>query len=142
LISFEFERGEVGTGETVEFAARWRLDSPLPGALFGIKLVPIVAGPGTAEAAAHSDWERLADKLLLVQGFPVLHGLWGLRASPPGTVYEQRGRIMIPSNAPAGDYSVAIASAQSYPPRYERWTDLRDLVQLTVSPRGLPTNKP
>jgi hypothetical protein len=85
-------------------------------------------------------WERLSEKGRFLQGFPVLHCLYGLAPSQPGTVYEQQGRLMIPSNARAGEYGVALGFAQSYPPKYGHWVNLPDEHSILVRSRPLPTN--
>ncbi len=72
----------------------------------------------------------------------MVYGLWGLNPSPPGTVYEQVGKYILPSNAPSGDYQVEIGYAQSYPPTYDHWVSLGDRVHLRVRSQPLPTNRP
>ncbi len=140
LVSLEFETAEAYTGELVEFRARWHLDAPLSGALCGLEMEPAHAPGAVASSPREFRPYGLREKGLFVQGFPVLHCLYGLPASPPGTVYEQSGRIMIPSNAPTGGYVVRIGFAESYPPKYTHWTDLGDDHVLRVRGRPLPTN--
>jgi len=114
LVSLQFGRDEVRTGELVGFLIQWRLERPLPGVLFALRFVPAQLGrPIPSESDA-----------LIVQGYPVLYGLWGSGASPAGTVYEQRGSLLIPSNLPPGAYAIEIGSAQSYPPTYGGWTEV------------------
>jgi len=129
LFSLTLDKPEAEAGELVGFRAWWRLDAPLPGLLFAVKLVP--------KATAGAD--RLAKKAYLVQGFPVLSGIWGLPASPPGTAYEQRGVLTIPSNA-AGPYRLEIGYATKWPADYQNWQTLGDTTRLSVRPRPLPTN--
>ncbi len=135
LLSLEFSNPTPGNGDLVEFRARWRLDQPLPGALFAVELTP--------EAAAERERSRLTAKGEFVQGFPVLYGQWGLPASPPGTAYEQRGALVIPSNAPAGRYRMRVGFAQAYPPHYQDWREV-DGVTIELRPplRPLPANGP
>ncbi len=142
LVSFELSPARAQTGEIVEFRAGWRLQAPLPGSLFAVKLVPPAAYETAEDTAALERWRRLQQKALLVQGFPVLYGLWGLEASPPDTYYEQRAKIITPTNAPGGEYSLEVGYAQSYPPDYQHWTALGSKVKLLVVPRPSPTNAP
>jgi len=113
LVSVEFDRQEVQTGELVGFRARWRLEKLLPGLLFALRLEPIQE----PKRSAAPDEKNVFS----VQGYPVLYGLWGLGASPAGTVYEQRGKVIVPTNLPAGEYGVEVGFAQSYPPEYGGW---------------------
>jgi hypothetical protein len=39
-------------------------------------------------------------------------------------VYEQRAKIIVPTNLPAGEYAAEIESAESYPPEYGGWTEV------------------
>jgi hypothetical protein len=133
LVSFEVPNHEPLAGDVIEFRARWRLADPLPGALFAVKLAPT---DGNDPARA-----RLTAKGEFAQGFPVLYGRWGLPPSPSGTVYEQRGKLIVPSNAPSGEYTFEIGSARSYPPKYEGWTAVPNQA-ARVSSRPLPTNGP
>ena len=131
LVSLSLDRSEVGTGELVGFRARWRLQTPLPGVLFALRPTP---GQGQKTRFCPTEEEAL-----LVQGYPVLHGLWGLPASPVGTAYEQRGKIMIPSNLPAGEYALEVGYAESYPPEYGEWVEVGDS-RLRVEAEALPRN--
>jgi len=142
LMSFEIGRSEANAGEMVQFCARWRTESPLSGELFGIRLVPIGLGNPDGDSASKGYWRRLSAKGQFVQGFPVIYGLRGLAASPPGTVYEQKGRIIVPSNARSGQYALQIGFAPSYPPQYQLWSELSDDDVLLVHSRPLPTNRP
>jgi hypothetical protein len=135
LVSLTITPAEAKTGELVEFSARWQLGRPLPGMLFALRLVPV---QGSLEPA----WRRLLGKSCFQQGYPVLYGLWGLDPPPAGTVYEQVGKYIIPSNAPAGDYRVEIGYAQSLPPSYGHWVSLDDRVRIRLRAQPLPTNGP
>jgi len=131
LMSFDLGLLEGGRGETLGFRARWRLDSPLPGALFAVKLVP----------AAERVSEGFLSRGEYLQEFAPIYGLWGLSASLPGTGYEQKGQLILPSNAPPGEYRLQIGFATEYPPpKYEHWTELP--ARLRVRPGPLPTNGP
>ncbi len=142
LTSFEISRSEANTGQMVQFCARWRTESPLSGELFGIRLVPIGLGNPDGDSASKGYWRRLSAKGQFVQGFPLVYGLRGLAPSPPGTVYEQKGSIIVPSNAPSGQYALQIGFAPSYPPEYQQWAELSDEDVLIVHARPLPTNGP
>ena len=135
LVSLTITPKEAKSGELVDFRARWRLEKPLPGILFALRLRP-------AQKALEPAWRKLLAKSCFQQGYPVVYGLWGLNASPPGAVYEQAGKYIIPSNAPPGDYRVEIGYAQGYPPSYGHWVSLGDRVQLRVRSQPLPTNGP
>jgi hypothetical protein len=79
----------------------------------------------------------------LFQPFLFVYGQWGLPPSPEGTVYEQRGAVIAPSNAPAGTYHVALAISQPYAEQFEElqgWATLP--VTLEVTARPLPRNGP
>jgi hypothetical protein len=140
LISLEFDTAEPEAGDLVEFRARWHLRSRLSGAILGIRLVPAHTRESPDAGSDGDRWERLSEKGLFLQGFPVLHCLYGLAPSPPGTVYEQQGRLMIPSNAQAGEYRLALGFAQSYPPKYEHWMTLPEDHSILVCSRPLPAN--
>jgi hypothetical protein len=137
LVTLDFGRAEAGTGEVVPFTARWRLSAPLGPAQFALALLPEGASPERAAEVPN-------DQARLVQFFPFLYGQWGLPPSPAGTVYEQRGALIVPSNAPAGRYQIAAAIG---PPMQE---DLQQYVGWTAVPgaavevraRPLPANGP
>jgi hypothetical protein len=135
LTSLTVTPTEAKTGQLVEFRARWKLEKPLPGMLFALRLVPALGAPESA-------WRRLLGKSCFQQGYPVLYGLWNLSPSPAGTVYEQVGKYIIPSNAPAGEYRLELGYAQSLPPRYAHWVSLGDRVLIQVSAGPLPANPP
>jgi hypothetical protein len=135
LLSFELDRPEARRGELAGFCVRWRTESPLSGEMFGVRLLP-------GKTGVETDWQQLSKKGRFVQGFPVVYGLRGLAPSPAGTVYEQEGRFIVPSNAPPGEYAVQVAFAPSYPPEYEQWVDAGVGNVLLVRPHPLPTNGP
>ncbi len=130
LMWFEFDDAEVRTGELVGFCAQWRLEGPLPGILFAVRL---------ARIGQETRFGPTEDQALLVQGYPVLYGLWGLDASSPGRNYEQRGQVMVPSNLPAGEYTVEVGYAQRYPPEYAGWVEV-EAVSVRVKERARPGN--
>ncbi len=135
LLSFEIDRPDARRGDLVGFRVRWRTESPLSGEMFGVRLLP-------SRTEAQTTWQQLSKKGRFVQGFPVIYGLRGLAPSPAGTVYEQEGKFIVPSNAPPGEYVVQVAFAPSYPPEYEQWVDADIGRMLLVRPRPLPTNGP
>jgi len=140
LMSLETGKSEAYAGEMVEFRVRWRTESPLSGEIFGIRLAPRGLRNPEGETPSKGSWGRLSAKGQFVQGFPVAYGLRGLAASPPGTIYEQKGSIIIPSNAPSGEYGLEIGFAPSYPPQYQEWFELGEEAVLRVRARPLPTN--
>jgi hypothetical protein len=135
LISFEIAPATAESGDLVEFRARWQLEEPLPGMLFAIRLLP-------AQEGWRSRWQQLLAKSCFQQGYPVLYGLWYLSATPTGTVYEQQGKYIIPSNCPSGDYRFEIGYAQSLPPTYGHWVELDARHGVRVRARPFPTNGP
>ena len=72
-----------------------------------------------------------------VQGFPLLHHPLALEPSPDGTVYEQHGQLIVPTNAPAGTYRLAIALGRPYAEEHEGWVHVGELV---VRERPRPAN--
>jgi len=133
LLSFETARPGADTGELVAFRARWHTAAPLSGEMFGVRLVPRVE-------QLPAGWERLSKKGRFTQGFPVVYGLRGLVGSSAGTVYEQQGHFIVPSNAPMGDYDVEVAFAPGYPPEYQNWCSSGNTLSVQSSP--LPSNGP
>lgn len=129
LMSFALAKPEANTGELVPFRATWQTQASLSGAFFGLRMIPMETGRA---------WTRLAGKGHFVQGFPIGYGLRGLAPSQAGTVYEQEGKLMVPNNAPAGDYVVQVSYAPGYPPEYGEWTDL---ARLRVTTRARPGNR-
>jgi hypothetical protein len=125
LISFDLGKKELRAGELVDFRARWRLDAALPGSILGIKLVPL---QGKGE---------------FLQELVPIYGLWGSPPSSPGTCYEQRGKIIVPSNAPSGRYALEVGLATQYPPpQYQEWITVGEKTGVLVQARPLPTNGP
>jgi hypothetical protein len=123
LISFALDKWEAKAGEQVGFRAMWELEDPLPGVLFAVKL------SGEADPK----------KAYVVQGFPVMYGLWGLPATPVGKAYEQRGVLMIPSNAPTGEYWLTFGYATRWPAEYA-WSEGESVKGLRVEAGELPRN--
>lgn len=139
LMSFEIGKKEADAGELVDFRARWRLDSVLQAWMFEIRLAP--ARPRSRERgdAGQARLDRLREKGLFVQGFKPVYGLWGLPPSSPGTAYEQRGKILIPSNVLSGRYTLEIGFAG--PPGDDAgWTRVGSEGDLIVHARALPAN--
>ncbi len=143
LVGFALDRHEAGAGESVAFAARWQLAQPLPPSQFGIALSPSGTMPNEFTA-------RMLENMRLVEGFFFLGGLWGAQPAAPGTCYEQRGETIVPSNAPAGDYTVWVGVGLPYAevvqpagqPAGPLYTDWTQVGQLRVSARPLPRNGP
>lgn len=119
----------------MEFRARWKLDAPLPGLLFALRLAP-------AQTSLLPAWRKLLPKSCFQQGYPVLYGLWGLNPTPPGFLHEQVGKYIIPSNALSGLYHLEIGYSQIYPPTYSNWVPLGDHLTVRLQSRPLPTNGP
>jgi len=132
LMRFATDRAAAGNGELVRFTAAWRLAGALPRAQFAVALLP-----------AGMDYERVIkvteSSERLVQAFPVAYGLWGLGPSPGGTVYEQQGEIIIPTNAAPGVYRLAVAVAPLYTMAYQGWAEVGEM-RVTARPR--PRNGP
>ncbi len=136
LVSFDLLSGrEVGAGSLVPFRAVWRTNSPLANMQFAVRLVP-------AEKSA------LLDKGRFLQGFPLLYGQRDLSPSPPGTAYEQRGTLIIPSNAGAragvGTFTVEVGLSDVHPPEYGQWVEVlnRDNELIAKNRHGFPANGP
>ncbi|UCC68721.1 MAG: hypothetical protein JSV79_01960, partial [Armatimonadota bacterium] len=132
LVGFELERGQAGTGETVGFRAEWVLNGPPPRAHFGIAL-----GPEAVDAEYFA--RRLVPEGRFIQGFPVLYGLHDIGVSPKGTVYEQRGQLIIPTNAPEGKYRVGVGIGPPHAEQYAGWVEVGD---LRIEARPQPRNGP
>jgi len=143
LAGLALGREEVSTGEMLGFTAQWELRQPLPASQFGLALLPPGETPGNWSA------QQLEDTRL-VSGFFFLNGLWQTPPAADGAAYEQRGELIVPSNAPAGEYSVWIGVGLPYAepiriegdtrsPLYVDWTDVG---RLRISARPLPTNGP
>jgi len=115
LVSLELGGKGARPGDLVSFRARWRLDSSLAGSLFAIRFRPVRAS--LSETAMESSG--------FTQEYAPIYGLFGLAASPPGTVYEQDGKLIVPSNAPPGEYTLQVGYAIQYrPPQYEGWREV------------------
>ena len=149
LVSFSFDKMQARTGDMVGFTARWRLSQPLVPSQFVVALLPPYAGSDRrSQPALFLDPTQLAgvvknEDVRLFQPFLFGYGQWGLPPSPEGTVYEQRGAVIIPSNAPAGEYHFALAISPPYAERsdqFEGWTTLPASLQVAASP--LPRNGP
>ena len=132
LAAFKLDRGEAGAGETVGFAADWRLANPLSRLQFAVALLP--EGMDFTRALTKTD---TAERL--VQAFPLCYGLWGTGPSPEGTAYEQRGQAIVPTNAAPGAYRLAVALAPLYSMDYQGWTEVG---RIRVSARPRPRNGP
>ncbi|MDH4179339.1 MAG: hypothetical protein OEV33_02425, partial [Armatimonadota bacterium] len=132
LVGFELEREQAGTGEIVGFRAEWVLKGPPPRAHFGIAL-----GPEAVDAEYFA--RRLVPEGRFIQGFPVLYGLHDIGVSPEGTVYEQRGQLIIPTNAPEGKYQVGVGIG---PPHAEQYSGWAGVAELRIEARPQPRNGP
>jgi hypothetical protein len=81
----------------------------------------------------------LLPKGRFVQGFPVAYGRRDAGPTAAGTVYEQRGSAIVPSNAPGGSYRTFIGIGPKYAGEYQGWIEVG---QLEVRARPLPRNGP
>jgi hypothetical protein len=137
LLSLRLDRAQAGNGEMVPFTLGWRPSHPLPPAQFALGLVP--------EAMALQEFAaRPWEKMRLKQPYPVAYAQWGLAPSPAATAYQQRGQLIIPSNAPPGPYRVAVGIAPLQlavmdSRAYQDWTEVG---RLRITPRPLPRNGP
>jgi hypothetical protein len=116
----------------VEFTSDWRLANPLPSVQFAVALIP--PGMELPKAVEISDTEER-----LVQPFPVAYGQWGLAPSLAGTVYQQRGEVIVPTNAAPGEYRVSVAVAPLYSNAYQGWADVG---RIRIAERPRPRNGP
>jgi hypothetical protein len=132
LVGFALDRESAGAGETLGFTARWQLAQPLPPSQFAVALAPPGPAPGAPTAQTLQD-------MRLLEGFFFINGRWGTPPSASGMCYEQRGVTIIPSNAPAGDYTVSIGIGAPYTEAYMDWTEVG---RLHVTARPLPRNGP
>lgn len=132
LMGLTVDRAEAGTGEMVGFTAEWRLGSPLVRAQFAVGLVP--EGMDLARFA-QVRWKEQRQ----VQGFPVANAQWGLGPSPEGTVYAQRGEIIVPTNAKPGSYTLAVGIGPLYAETYQNWAAAG---RIEVRARPRPRNGP
>jgi hypothetical protein len=149
LMGFSLNNSQARTGDLVEFTAQWRLSQPLPPSQFIVGLLPPYQGSDQRSQPVRSlEPAQLAETVnnldvRLFQPFPFVYGQWGLPPSPEGTVYEQRGAVIIPSNAPTGNYHFAIAISQPYVEQFEEFGDWATLpVTLDITARPLPRNDP
>lgn len=132
IASFAWDRPAAGTGQMVGFTVWWRLSGPAANLQFGVSLVPKGMKPERFERA-------LLPKGRFVQGFPVAYGRPDAGPTAAGTVYEQRGSAIVPSNAPAGSYRTFIGIGPKYAGEYQGWIEVG---QLEVRARPLPRNGP
>jgi hypothetical protein len=133
LVGFAWDQQEIRNGDIVGFRVEWWLAGPMPGpSQFAVRLVPESVSPDYFTRV-------LSTKGLFTQAYPVLHGLTQLEPSSAGTVYEQRGLLIIPTNAPPGRYRVRIGFGPRYATEYTGWIDVG---QIEVGARPRPTNGP
>jgi|GEM_PF-1665239 len=123
---------QAGAGEMLAFTTTWALQESLAPIQFGVALIPEGIDPSEFD-------QSLRPSGRFVQGFPVLYGRYGTPPSPEGVAYQQHGTIIIPSNAPPGDYQVAIGVGPPYTEVYNGWVEVGRL-RVTAAP--LPTNPP
>ena len=149
LVSFDLlSEREVGAGSLVPFRAVWRIATGPSTEQFAMRLVPDVVHKSGGEIASPAEQLPFLDKGRFLQGFPLLYGQRDLPPSPPGTAYEQRGTLIIPSNAGAhagvGTYTVEVGFSDVYPPAYGEWAEVlnRDSELIAKNWHGFPTNGP
>jgi hypothetical protein len=130
LLGLAWDRTEVATGEMVGFRARWQVEDAPPPRQFGIGLTP--------QGMPAEQFARVAKKGRFVQGFPMLYGLGSSVALSPG-MYEQRGEAIMPSNAAAGEYRVAVGVGPMYAAAYQGWTEVG---KIRIAARPRPRNGP
>ncbi len=133
LYRFELERRQAATGELVSFRSEWRAAQRLPGPMqFVVILDPQGAGrERSAEKRAKTGRYR--------QPFPLLAGRWELAPMPEGTMFEQEGMVIVPSNAPPGRWAVSVGLGPMY------GTDqvgLTPVGEIEIVGRPLPSNPP
>ena len=131
VVGFTWDKESAGNGEIVGFEVEWQLGSAQPKAWFALGFTPTA---GEIEGL-----RLLLAKGRFVQGFPLVHGLPGVGPSPEGTVYEQRGAVIVPTNAPPGTYFAAIGYSEKESPNYGEWVALG---KFQVESRPRPTNGP
>jgi len=129
VVGFTWEKESAGNGEVVGFEVEWQLDSAQPKAWFAVGFTPIAGDVEEVRA--------LLAKGRFVQGFPLVYGLPGVGPSPEGTVYRQRGAVIVPTNAPPGTYFTAIGYSEKESPNYRDWVALGE---FQVQSRPRPTN--
>ena len=132
LVGFEWERSEAGNGELVGFRAEWQLEQQVERTSFVLAMRP----PGMTD----EQFGDLSAKARVAQVFPLLHGPRAIFPSPPGTVYEQRGLAIVPTNGPSGPYVTAVGMPGGEGDAGEyTWAAVGE---IWVQPRPLPTNPP
>ena len=132
LVAFEWERSEAGNGELVEFRAEWQLERQVERTFFILAVRP--------PEMTDEQFSDLSAKARLAQVFPLLHGPRAIGPSPPGTVFEQRGSAIMPTNGPPGPYMTAVGMSRGE-------ADTGDYLwaavgEIRVEARPLPTNAP
>ena len=90
LVGFEWERSEAGNGELVGFRAEWQLEQRVTRTSFILAMRP--------PEMTDEQFSDLSTRARVAQVFPLVHGPREIGPSPPGTVYEQRGSAIIPTN--------------------------------------------
>jgi len=136
LMDFQWDRSEAGNGEMVGFAADWQLAGQPRFVQFGIALIP--EGMDPKEFGSLPE-EQVREQTRLIQAFPLMYGLRELSPSPEGMVYEQRGEMIVPTNAPPGTYRTAMGVTALYSTDYREWIGVGK-IEITARPR--PRNGP
>ena len=138
LVSLEFSPTEPKAGQLVEWRALWQLGEPgPPGMWFCLRMRPAGKSPLLA------GWKWASEKGHFEQGFAALYGLWGMfPPSSPGTLYEQRGKFLVPTHTPTGDYGFDLGYARAIPIVYDNFVSLGNHVTLHVTAAPPPTNGP
>ena len=133
LVAFEWDQAEAGTGELMQFRSEWRLKGKVSMPLqFGIRLSPQGLPPEQFPL-------RLSRDGFFTQAFPLANGERSLGPSVEGTVYEQRGWFIIPTNAAAGTYRTSVGLGPLYREQYTGWADVGGIeVQARPRPRNGP----
>lgn len=136
LVEFDWDRTEVATGELlVGFRTVWQIREKLTGPLqFVVGLAPATVEP--------SDFAQgLKDEGFFMQAFPLISGRREILPSPEGTVYVQRGEVIVPTNCPAGPCLVAVGVGPLYTPA-ELVAGWNMVGELDVRARPKPSNGP
>ncbi len=138
LVSLQVTPENPRAGQLVDWKARWQLDQTLPVLWFSLRLRPADRSP------LRANWKQWEAKGVYEQGFAALCGLWGCcNPTPPGLAYEQRGKFIVPTNAPPGDYQLDVGYGTTCNPIiYDHWVPLGTQVALHVQPAPRPTNGP
>jgi hypothetical protein len=132
LLGFEWEQPQAEAGALVGFRTVWEAGGMIMPVQFGLRLQPASMAPEVFES-------KLLPKGRFVQGFPLLYGLWGLPLVSSAAALEQRGEVVVPSNAPGGEYRVMIGIGPVYTDVYTGWVEVG---RLQVKARPLPRNGP